>query len=163
MTLRALLFLSAFASAVAFGEDLVRTGELAVTIQRTDTIFRTVLKLPAPSPPTKPKDEVASRLQILEGFWRLYSTAKPKFVFTLTPVKFDAKRLSSVFKGVARERLVTLIQGGFVAPYGPLATGTRSVLTLEEYGDALGHLIARAMERTHTPSRQYSPYLQGFG
>jgi hypothetical protein len=147
----------------ASGQDLVRTGEVAVTIHRTDAIFRTVLKLPPGKPPAKPKDAVASRKEILDGFWRLYSTAKPKFVFTLMPVQFDEKRIAPEYKGEDRVRLSTLIRGGFVAPYGPLSTGTRAGLTIEEYGDALGQVISRAMEYTHTPSRQYSPYLQGLG
>lgn len=147
----------------ALAQDYVRTGELAATLDRTDAIFRTVLKLPPAKPPPAPKDGIASRVEIVEGFWRLYSLAKPKFVFSLRPVQFDAKRISPEFKGPVRERLITLVAGGFVAPYGPLTTGHRSGLTPEEYGDALGQFIARTMERTHTPSRQFSPYLQGGG
>jgi hypothetical protein len=150
------------ASTLAQGE-LVTQSEVAETAGKTETIFRTVLKLPAGRPNFAQGAKAATRTQILASFWTLYSLAKPKFTFSLPPVTYDPKRLTSEFKGDQRKHLESLIRDGFVAPYGPLSTGTRTGLTITEYGDALGMFIARTMERTHMPSTAWSPYIQGPG
>lgn len=160
--------MTALALTVVLGNQVgtqVTVQELGLSLAKTDSIFRKVLKLggrmSAQTTVTGKADRVATRIQIVDGFSRMVALAKPKFTISLPTVKYDPKRIAPEFKGDTRKRLELLIRDGFVAPYGPLATGKRIGLTVQEFGDALGMLITRTMELTHMPSSDWSPYLQG--
>lgn len=142
-------------------EPLLTHAEFTATLDRTESIFRTVLRLPGKATERKGDDKTISRVEIVDGFYGLHSLVKPKFTISLRPVPYDSARISSEFTWETKKRLESLISEGFVAPYGPLVTGQRPGLTIEQYGDALGQFIARTMERTHMPSPYWSPYLQG--
>ena len=148
-------------TALAHAQEAVTIAEMSSTLIKTEGIFRTVLKLPAKTTLASSNKATATRAQIVDGFFALFTVAKPKFTMSLPAVPYDPKRLSADIKGEARQRLERLIREGFIAPYGPLATSKGSGLTISEYGDALGQVIARTMERTHLPSTAWSPYLQG--
>lgn len=139
----------------------VTRAEVSATLVKTEGIFRTVLKLPAKTILASTDKALATRAQIIDGFYALYTVAKPKFTMSLPAVPYEPKRLAADIKGETRIRLEKLIKEGFVAPYGPLATSPGAGLSVAEYGDALGQVIARTMERTHLPSTAWSPYLQG--
>lgn len=153
----------AFVCAVSIGnaQQPVTVAEMSSTLAKTEDIFRTVLKLPVKTTLASGNKATATRAQIIDGFFSLYTVAKPKFTMSLPAVTYDQKRLSADIKGETRQRLERLIREGFIAPYGPLATSKGNGLTVSEYGDALGQVIARTMERTHLPSTAWSPYLQG--
>lgn len=96
-----------------------------------------------------------SRVAVLAEFHRVVRSAEPFYVFTLTPVKFEANRIR-----VKSPHAQTLVRGGYIAPYGPLTTGTQDRLTARQLGDAIGMFLARMAEVTHTPSTKWTPSLQ---
>lgn len=146
----------------AWGQkEPVTQGEVRGTLLTTEKHFRTVLKMPPPKPSGKMlgDGDPTTRTFIIQRFAVFVETFRPKFKIRPRPLSVDLKRLGS-FPEPVRNKLVALIRGGFVAPFGPLATGKEERMTLKEYGDALGFLITRIAEVTHMPSPKFSPYLQ---
>jgi hypothetical protein len=161
------------ATALAFGQDglpkkthakiettaPVTSMESAEALAQAEKIVKQMLQQMAPSvfgpdPSTKP----TSREQIVAGFAKLVSVAKPAMKVDPMPVKFDEKRVK--IGSSAKKALLDLIRNGYVAPFGPLATNPSNTLTPAEYGDALGQLLCRISELTHTPSIRWTPILQ---
>jgi len=103
-------------------------------------------------------DKPVSREAIVASFAALVNVASPKIKLEPMPVSFDAKRVK--LGGSAKSSILTLIRDGYVAPFGPLATNKANELSAAEFGDALGHLLLRISDLTHTPSTRWSPMLQ---
>jgi hypothetical protein len=138
----------------------VTQAEAAAAMDRAEAIVRRVLGLPEaalrPAPPAS--DAPATRSGIVRDFGRLFRLAEPRFVFTPRPQRFDAARLRRLPAASDQAQLERLVRWGAVAPYGPLATNPGG-LSPEEFGDALGFLVARIAELTHTPDARFSPGL----
>jgi hypothetical protein len=62
--------------------------------------------------------------------------------------------------GPQRDNLEMLVRMGAVAKIGPLATGPGNVLTVPEFGDAIGFFLARMAQMTHLPSSKWTPALR---
>lgn len=136
----------------------VTQGEAYSVFSRAVAILNTALEMkmaPPAAKPTQPNQPV-TRVQMIESLNKLFESVKPKFKFTPKPVSFDKKRLN-VKDSAANLHLQRLISYGFVAPVGPLATGPKDTLTVEDFGDALGFYIARLAEVTHMPDTKWSP------
>lgn len=99
---------------------------------------------------------VLTRTELVKEFDRVFETAKPYFKFAPRPVKFDA-RVFSVKDADARKKLDKLVLWGCVARIGPVATAPKDELALAEFGDAVGFLLVRIAELTHTPSSKWTP------
>lgn len=90
---------------------------------------------------------------------RVFTLCKGKFKFTPPMISYDKKLLSLKAGTAARKQLEILIKWGFVGKVSPLATSGSQTLTPHEFGDAVGLFLARLAELTHTPSSEWSPYM----
>lgn len=136
----------------------VTQGEAYNVFAKAVAMLNTVLEMnlaPPVAKPAQPKQPV-TRVQVVESLNRLFESVKPKFKFTPRPVQFDKKRLN-MKDATANQHLQRLISYGFVAPVGPLATGPKDTVSVEEFGDALGFYMARLAEVTHLPDSKWSP------
>lgn len=99
-----------------------------------------------------------TRDEVIIEMAKLLESAKKAIKLVPSPVRYDA----SQFKvgAAAKPALSKLAAWGFVAPVGPLATGPKPTLTIQEFGDALGFYLSRFCDVTHMPSTKWSPYLQ---
>ena len=88
----------------------VTRAEVSATLVKTEGIFRTVLKLPAKTILASTDKALATRAQIIDGFYALYTVAKPKFTMSLPAVPYEPKRLAADIKGETRIRLEKLIK-----------------------------------------------------
>ncbi len=132
-------------------EPPVTSAEVQASLAQAGRALASILHLSNPELGAA-TSTTASRSEIIAGFWKLYTLARPKFRFSPRPIKVLGKP--------AELTLTILIKYGFVAPVGPLTLASRINFSLDEYGDALGMFLARTAELTHTPSSQWSPYLQ---
>lgn len=136
----------------------VTQGEAYNVFSRAVSMLSTILEMkiaPPAAKPVQPKQPV-TRIQMIESLNKLFESVRPKFKFTPRPVPFDKKRLN-VKDSAANQHLQRLVSFGFVAPVGPLATGPKDTLTVEDFGDALGFYITRLAEITHMPDTKWSP------
>ncbi|MCB8932263.1 MAG: hypothetical protein M9921_08365 [Fimbriimonadaceae bacterium] len=99
---------------------------------------------------------VLTRTELVREFDRVFEAAKPYFKYTPRPVKFDAA-VFSIKDEDARNKLDKLVKWGCVARIGPVATAPKDELALAEFGDAVGFLLIRIAELTHTPSSKWTP------
>jgi hypothetical protein len=139
----------------------VTVAEVAEVGAKVEHAIRKVILAgpPAPSKASPTEARVAIRSEIVAEFYRLFSLAKPQFKYTPRPVRFDSALITISRADPNREALETLIRFGCVGRVGPLCTGTGDGLTPAEFGDALGYLVARISDLTHTPSARWSPYM----
>lgn len=104
-----------------------------------------------------PKDnQPLTREQALNAIKQFVKDFSGDFTHKTRPKRFDAKRLKV---GANSAEIQNLIRDGFVAPYGPLTTGTKDTLQLREFGDAIGIMILNIAELTQMPSQEYTPAL----
>jgi len=103
-------------------------------------------------------DQLANRDEVILEMAKIFDASKKAIRFVPQPVKYEAN-VFKVGQG-AKAPLTKLVSWGFVAPYGPLATGPKTTITVKEFGDAVGFFISRMSEVTHTPSSRWSPYLK---
>jgi hypothetical protein len=138
----------------------VTEAEVALSVARMEQAIQSVLRITAmPKRPIRASNQVATREHIVREFDRLFELARPHFKFTPNQVRFDATMLN--IGAAERPALEKLIGWGAVAKVGPLATSPTPGLTPREYGDALGFMLLRIADLTHTPSSRWSPYLMG--
>lgn len=137
----------------------VTKAEAQATFRHVADLFRTVWHVSVS--PIKFAGGAAApvtRSEVIAEFIRLYKSAEPVFIVTPKAVKIDVDRL--VFdKPSEKSELEMMVERGCVGNYGPLATGKKTTLTVSQFGDALGFLLARIGECTHTPSSKWTPYL----
>lgn len=142
----------------------VTSGEVVKSMNRVDAALRSVLG--AKSAPAKPlpKDAqtIAKKDMIVRHFYALYEVAKPYFKYTPRPINVDRNAMRAAPPDV-RAALEKLVASGCVGSAGPLGAYTSDPMTIQQFGDALGLLVARLAELTHTPSSKFSPYLQSGG
>lgn len=147
----------------ALSQSVLTVGDASKALRKVERSLIGVLKLQAEPKalPSKDLDKPAQREYIVLQFARMVDLAKGQFKVTPRPIPLDPKTVK--LSGNAKTALDRLVAGGFVASAGPLATGAKDTLTLHQFGDAVGLLIARIADLTHTPDSKYSPYLQGGG
>jgi len=140
----------------------VTQAEMVSVIESVEKSIRTVLRIKStvPMPGRSTKDKApASRSSLLLEFKRLYELAKPSFRFMPPKLPVDTRAKAS--SETANRALFELVSGGFVSPVGPIAVGPGESMKLEDFADSVGFFVARIADLTHTPTRKYSPYLQG--
>lgn len=145
--------------------SVVTVEEVIKTMRRCEKAVRAVLHLKPATAPGLPADKAkpASRELVVDQFYRIFEVAKPEFKFTPRPLSFD-KKLIKPPTTKSREKLEKLISFGAVSASGPLATSTKDTLTIQQFGEATGLMLARLAELTHTPDSKFSPYMnQGGG
>ena len=139
-------------------DSAVTQAEAAKVFSQVGAALHEVAGAKAPHG-SKGAKTVASRAYLVQGLYSLFTAARPKFSFT--PMNLAAVPKAVKWTGVkaADKELRDLIAWGCVAPVGPLATGKAPGLSCEQFGDAVGMLVVRLSDLTHTPSSRWSPYL----
>lgn len=140
----------------------VTQAEADATFARVSKLLKSVLHVSVSTraPHGRPSSPV-TRADVVAEFVRIYKASEPAFTLTPTPVPVDLPRLT-VDSAAEKPGLVLLVERGCVGNYGPLATGKKTTLTVQEFGDAVGYFISRICECTHIPSSKWTPYLHGF-
>ncbi|AIE87631.1 hypothetical protein OP10G_4263 [Fimbriimonas ginsengisoli Gsoil 348] len=141
----------------------VTQAEARATFIKAETVLRGALGMPASSPHVSipDSDKPVGRDAVVAEMVRFIAVFKPKVKMTPSPVTFDARRLQ--MNGPQRSNLALLVRKGAVAPVGPLATSKENTLTVPQFGDAIGFLMARIAQMTHLPSSKWTPYLRPEG
>ncbi len=104
----------------------------------------------------------ADRLEIIRQMNRLFELSRPEFKFTPRKVVVDPAVLSVPPGEPERPMLEKLIAFACVGKVSAVATNKTASLDLDEFGDAMGILVSRLADLTHTPSSKWSPYMQGW-
>ncbi len=138
----------------------VTQKEVAATFEKLETaVQRVVLKGDRPPAKRPASQQPASRSEIVREMFRLYRMSEPKFRFTPKKQPFEKSDLSIAASDGARPMLEKLIEWGFVGRVAPLATSDKPTMQLPEFADAVSLFLARIAELTHTPSSNWSPYM----
>jgi hypothetical protein len=141
----------------------VTQAEAAAVFKRAETVLRKLTRQPGVAKSGIPLTGApVSRTQIVREMDRIFNLAKPAFKFTPPPVQHRPE-LFSLKDAASVAALKRLVGWGFVARLGPVATSSKSSLTVAEFGDAIGFFLLRMSDLTHTPSTKWSPYLQSGG
>jgi len=101
----------------------------------------------------------ATRDEVLTEFHRLFEFAQPSFRRQPTMLTVNTKRFKVIRKNF--EIAKTLTEWNFVAPFGPLVSGSKPTLSRRQLGDAVGYFLTRLADLTHSPSHKFSPDLSG--
>jgi hypothetical protein len=144
----------------------VSEHEAADVLARVESaIARVVLRKSTMATPsanasrTKPVDRHA----VIRQLFRLFQMSKSSFKFTPRKVVYNAAMITIPASKPERKMVETLIAWSFLGKVSPLATSKTNELTLEQFGDAIGYFVSRMADVTHTPSSQWSPYMQRVG
>jgi hypothetical protein len=141
--------------ALAF-DSPVTTAEVNATFTRVEKAIATLPGMQSFKPSARQGSKgAATRDYIILEMNKLFDRLQPRFKFTPRKVAFDPKRL--VVKPATAKTLHKLIAWGCVARVGPLATGPKPTIGLEQYGDALGLFVNRIADLTHSPDIKFSP------
>lgn len=97
-----------------------------------------------------------TRAEVILAFDKAFEQLRPSFKFTPRMVKFDPAVLRPGDDS-ARKTLEKLVSWGCVSRLGPLATNAEPTIELAQFGEAVGFLLVRFAELTHTPSSKWSP------
>lgn len=147
-------------SAAKAAETPITMDEMADVMQRIETaVMRTVFRNYRSVAKAKGGSEPATTGKMIAAFGKLFDRCKPKFKLTPKMTAYDASVLTIKPGEPERSTLEKLVKWGFVGPVGPLATSETKTLTPVQFGDALGLYLSRLAELTHTPSSEWSPYL----
>lgn len=138
-------------------KSFVTVGEANTVLYQLESATRKILKVGGTAKKPAESKKEATRTQVIDGLFAIYEVARPKFRIAPNPIKFDEKVFNVT--GQSKDRLSILVRQGFVGRVSALATSKTPGLTLEEFGDAVGLFVARLADLSHTPSRQWSPYL----
>jgi hypothetical protein len=137
----------------------VTQAEAKAVFIKAATVLKPVIGGNFPAPKLANSAKAVSRAEVVEEFTRLFMAAKPAFKLIPRKVRFDAARLT-LKDPAQRKNIERLIAFGAVAKMGPLAAGNKEELSVQEFGDAVGFLVARIAEVTHMPSAKWTPSLQ---
>lgn len=138
-------------------KSAVTVGEVNQVMSKVEAATRRILKLGGATAKPATGAKAATRAEVINAYYSVYELARPKFRIAPNPIAYDVKVFS--VSGESLKKLEVLVRQGFVGKVGPLATSKQSGLSLQEFGDSLGLFVARLADLTHTPSRQWSPYL----
>lgn len=97
-----------------------------------------------------------TRTEVINQFAKIFDSARPQFKINPLRSKVDMSEVA-VKDPAARAKLETLIAWKCVEGDGPLATNSKETLQVIEFGDAVGLLVARLADLTHTPNPEFSP------
>ena len=140
---------------------LVTKAEAAAVFARARKAIISARISGVPNKPTiVPGNAVATREEVILEMAKIVDASRKSMKFVPKPVKYDVK-MFKVGSASSRSALARLVEDGFVAPVGPLATGPKPGLTVAQFGDAVGFFLARITDVTHMPSPKWSPYLSG--
>ncbi len=98
----------------------------------------------------------ATRAEVILAFEKAFEQLRPQFKFTPRMVKFDPSVLRPV-DTAARKPLEKLVAWGCISRLGPLATDAAPSIGLADFGEAVGFMLVRLAELTHTPSSKWTP------
>lgn len=144
---------------VATNSMPVTEAEAVATFERVAGLYKSVLHITVPPMREKAKPSApVTRSEVVAEFVRLYKAAEPSFTFTPRKVIVDLARLV-IDTPSERIGLVMMIDRGCVGNYGPLATGKKSTLSVQDFGDSIGFFLSRISECTHVPSSKWTPFL----
>lgn len=138
----------------------VTEAEAKKTFARVESLIRTVIGPLKFSGPTnigataKPID----RFKVAREFKRYADALEPYKKFQYVALPYEASRIRAA-NAADRKVIADLLARGFVGQLMPVASGPKDTLTTQQFGDAVGFWLMRAMDVTHTPSTKWTPYL----
>jgi hypothetical protein len=138
----------------------VTCTEARTFLQRVQNALVVVNRIKNPSHSLiHPSRSPITREAVILEFKRIFDMTQPFFTYKGNPAQFDPKviRLSSAS---SLRAAMTLTSWGCLNRVGPLLTGPGDHLTPQQFGDASGLFLSRLAELTHTPTIEFSPYLQ---
>lgn len=137
----------------------VTRAEAVAVFDETRKAIRTAHIGPGGKASIPSDGKTVTRDEVIAEMSRILDASKKSIRFVPSFVAFDATVLKTGTPA-AKTTLSKLIAWGFVAPVGPLATGPKPTISIQEFGDAIGFFISRMSDITHMPSTRWSPYLQ---
>ncbi len=143
------------------GSVPVTQAEASAVFSRVEQALFRLTKVNGVLPKMASSPNPVHRTEIIERMSRLFTVLRPKFKFTPRRERFDPKIITIPAGAPQRVELEKLIQWGFIAKTGVIATATKETVSLSEFGDVVGFFAARIAELTHTPSSKWSPYMSG--
>lgn len=116
------------------------------------------VKLPVPTRVSRTSTGPATRSEMVDELHQMFLNFRPSLRGRPTTVPFRNYAIERCnLPPPAKESAFELLDWGFVAPVGPLMTGSTDSLTPEEYGDCLGLFLCRLADLTHPWSAAFSP------
>jgi hypothetical protein len=143
---------------VVLSPEPVTRDEARKIIEKVNKAFVKVMPRLKPVKPSLTGTQPVTRTEIITQFNKLFEMAKAEFKFTPRKVAYNASVIS-VKDPEAKTKVQNLIAWGCVDKVGPLATSDKETLGVLEFGDAVGLLVARVAELTHTADPRFSPDL----
>ncbi len=137
----------------------VTRDEVRAALKKVEPALSRRLGVSFPSSALKTGAAVATRVEIVAEFMRVWKACEPKFRFTPRPYVVYQDVLIQNNSGPVIKDLTLLIKRGAVAPVGPLAWGPKPTLELSEFGDSLGALVHQITALSHEPSVKFTPAL----
>lgn len=134
----------------------VTKDEARKVLDKMSHAFVRVIPAVKPAPIQLAGKQPVTRAEIIEQFARIFEATKPNFKKNPSKASVNPGALT-VKEPAAKEKLETLIAWKCVDPTGPLATGNKETMGVLEFGDAVGLMIARLADLTHTPNPRFSP------
>lgn len=139
----------------------VTQREVAEAFQKVESaINRVILKSSkAASAKKGVADKPATRAQIVREMNRLFEIGKSKFKFTPRKAPINRSVVSFPAGTTEQKMSIRLMEWGFVGEVAALVTNKAPGMSVRAFGDALGMFLARMADLTHTPSSEFSPYM----
>lgn len=97
-----------------------------------------------------------TRTEVINHFAKIFESTRPQFKINPVRSKVDMSEVM-VKDPAARAKLEMLIAWRCVDEDGALATNSKETLHVTEFGDAVGLLMARLADLTHTATPEFSP------
>ncbi len=145
---------------IAVSAAPVSEHEARLSIERLEKLLVKVLGPLKGQARSKVPDSTnpVSRIVVAQELTRLKSATTTYFRISMGPVRVDETRILGS-NAREREMLASLLKGGFISEFGPIASGPKSTLTTTQFGDAIGFFVTRLMEFCHMPLSKWSPTL----
>lgn len=137
----------------------VTKDEAKKILDKVDVALSTVFPTVKKSESSLAGKDPVTRAEVVSEFHRIFDMAKPEFKFSPRKLTYDSSLLT-IKDPSAKSKLQSLIAWGCVDRVGPLATSSKDTLGVLEFGDAVGFLLSRVAQLTHTPDPRFSPDLE---
>lgn len=139
----------------------VTVGEADAVLQRVDAVIREVLEM---KPAEKKKfgpDRAITRAEVVAKLDALFESYKPHFQYTPRPARMSLdviKRFNTDLK--TQKHMEKLARWGFLAPVGPVVTGSADTLSIPAFADAVGFFMSQTAALTYFADPKWVPNLQ---
>jgi len=145
----------------AHAQAPVTVAEADAVFQRIDKAISDVLKIkPAEKKPFGPNRAI-TRSEVVERMDVLFKRYKPHFQYTPRPYRYEVDVIKQYNKDAETQKTIEkLAKWGFLAPVGPVVTGSEPSLSLTEFADAVGYFMSQTAALTYFADPKWVPNLQ---